>query len=617
MKKQIVLGLVSAMMITSLTGCGNSEMSELNNIKAAQTESEVSSVVNLASNEQETLIYEQVSDRKLLDLTLLDACDETYISQIEQFMNQVNDQITGAVTTENGVISEDLVNYILFEFEKTPYHWSRSGMSIRGMDSNSRNVVVDVTYKTTGTQKDVKGDSTITKGCDNYDQLISVRAARWAVYLNSKYDIYGNIVQGNEWRKLYRDFKKAYGEPKKIFEEQTIKTPAKEVQETGKIRTFRCLSDTQEEKTGGEMTFRFILTPKFKMGINLGWTCEHMYLTNYKLDKDPTEGKEVYTAEGSESVVTNLDRLMNSYYKCIEESNHYGLYKLVNGYEKWDKYMSDYFDYTYRKNCNYTISLFNISGKSVDFGVTLSRKVRAKNTKMTLPIYTERYHYQAELVGDSFKITNETLLSSTLDGEPAITTETAETTGFSSGVSISTEDRQALEKLIAEFGVVHMSGDYKSEKFGELVDLSIPGPTLTQMREKLKESIGKQKSIYITSYLQGSSNYASILCKELTQKEDNNIVERDVTYTFLFKNNKWYISDWTISSENPLSTQTLSTKNALCVCDANECKDFKSQINTGENAKTDDVPDSEKTVSNNSGVEKNYTFDPAEPRRVN
>lgn len=614
MKKQIVLGLVGVLMLTSLTGCSNSEMSELNNIEAAQTESEVSTVVNLASNEQETLIYEQVSDRTLLDLTLLDACDDTYISQIEQFMNQVNDQITGAVNTENGVISEDLVNYILFEMEKTPYHWSRTEMSIKGMDSNSRNVIVDVTYTTCGGGKALKGDSTITKGCDNYDQLISVRANRWNNYLLSKYDSYGNVINSPTWRQLYNDFKKAYGNPKTIMEEQTIVTPAKEVQKNGKIRTFKCLQDSPEEKVNGTMTFRFILTPKFKMGINLGWSCEHMYMTNYKIDKDPTEGKEVYTAEGSESVVTNLDKLMNSYYKCIEESNHYGLYKLVEGYEKWDKYMSDYFDYTYRKNCNYTITLFNISGKSVDFGVTLSRKVRAKNTKMTLPIYTERYHYQAELIGDSFKITNETLLSSTLEGEPAITTETAETTGFSNGVNISTEDRQALEKVIADFGVVHMSGDYKGKAFSDVVDLSISGPTLTEMRNKLEESKGKQKSVYITSYLQGSTNYASILCKELTQKEDNSIIERDVTYTFLFKNDKWYISDWRISSENILNTQTLNTKNALCVCTPKECTEFNSQINTGENGKTDDVPEDEQTVNNSSGVEKNYTFEATQPR---
>ena len=233
---------------------------------------------------------------------------------------------------------------------------------------------------------------------------------------------------------------------------------------------------------------------------------------------------------------------------------------------------------------------------------------------MTLPIYTERYHYQAELIGDSFKITNETLLSSTLEGEPAITTETAETTGFSNGVNISTDDRKALEKVIADFGVVHMSGDYKGKAFSDVVDLSISGPTLTEIKNKLEESRGKQKSVYITSYLQGSTNYASILCKELTQKDDNSIIERDVTYTFLFKNGKWYISDWRISSENILNTQTLNTKNALCVCTPTECKEFNSQINTGENGKTDDVPEEGQTVNNSSGVEKNYTFDAAQPR---
>lgn len=614
-KKSIVLGLMCMALALPLTGCGTSaDMKELQNLEASEGESNVSAV-SLSTVDKESLVYAQVTDRQLLDLTTLAACDETYIPNIEQFMNTVNDQLTGAISTDDGVIDENIINYMLFEMEKTPFYWSRTGMVIRGMDTSSRNVVVDVTYSTTGATKPVKPDSTIVRGEPNYNQLLQVRLERWAGILSTKYDSTGNL------RSSYTDlvaedqrkFEEVYGKVDDIIKEQNQESLASTVYENGIENTYNCLVDDPSEAVGGTMTFRFILEPSYAMGLNLGWSCSHVYLTNYTLASDPTAGLQVTSDEGTDIVIDNIDKLMNSYYKCIDESNHSGLYTLVADYKKYDKYFEDYFNNTYRNNNNYTISLFNVEGKTVTYGVTLSRKVRAKNSKMSLPIYTERYLYTATLVGDKLQILNETLLSSVLEGEPAITTKDADVNGFSSSVTLTNDDKRAIEERLSEFGVVQLKGEYNSDKFSKSVDISLPTGVLTTIRENMESGKGVKKVVWLTNYLQGSSNYASVTCKELTQRKDESILERDVTYDLLFKNGSWYVSNYVINSSVRLDTTELTTKNCLFICNKDEVTDFTSQVKTGQNSEVDEVPDASEGVQSASGVERTYTFEPTEP----
>jgi hypothetical protein len=616
-KNKLVASMLCAAMVVSLTGCGSSNsvsVKELESLEASEQESTVKAV-QLSTVDKESLIYEQVSDRSLLDLTTLAACDSSYVTAIEQFMNTVNDQVTGAVDTENGVISENLVNYMLFEMEKTPYYWCRTGMVIRGMDANSRNVVVDVTYSTnTGVAKPVKMDSFIIRGEDNYDTKMQVRNERWNNYLDTKYDSKtGLISDDNSYQALYDEFVRNYGDVDDIMDAQENTSLAEKVFETGIVDTYSCMTDMPyEQSTGGEMTFRYVLSPKYTLGINLGWECTHMYLTSYKLAADPTEGMTVYTGTDLDTVSDSLDDLMNSYYKAIEEDNHKGLYSLVADYQKYDKYFEDYFNYTYKKNNNYTISLFSVEGTTMTFGVTLSRKVRAKDSNMTLPLYTERYLYTAQLIGDKLQITNETLLSSTIEGEPAITVEDADTSGFSSSITLTTADKQSIEKVISEFGVVQLSGKYTSDAFGKVVDTSLASNVIDEIETNMESGKGDKKVVWLNSYLQGTTNYASVLCKELTQLSDGSILEREVTYELLYKGDQWYVSDYLVTSTNKLDTTELTTKNALCICTAKEVTDFTSQVGDSEK-NPDEIPTAEEGTTQSSGVEMNYQFDITAP----
>lgn len=569
-KKFVVLLILSS---TLLTGCGNSEINELTRIKALETEASVS-VVSMSTSDKESAVYAQVSDRTLLDLTSLEEVPSEDVDAVKNYMEQVNNQLTGKVSSKDGVIDESFINYLLFEMEKTPFYFTRRNMVIKGMDATSRSIIVDVTYKTTGYRKPVQNNSYIVLGEPDYSTKMSVRHTRWMDILSEKFGKYSS----GDWKSKYEEFRKIYGEPKDIIESQRGASLSDKVFKDGIINTYNCAVDSEYENSGATMTVRYVLVPNYSLGINLGFDCKHMYLTSYELDNDPTNGLEVFNREGSDAICDSIDKTLHSYYTSIDEDNHIGLYSLVNDYAKYDKFFADYFDTTYRKNDGYTISLFDITGTKISCGVTLSRKVRAKGSDMTLPIYTERYLYTLELIDGKLRITNEVLLSSKLEGEPSIDAGVAETTGFSSAIVLDSEDKKKLESLIAEFSVLQLKGDTSSDKFSEVVDISLSTSALSSIKEAMNSVKGETKVTWLTSYLQGQSNYASISVKELYQKQDNSIVECSAIYDFLYKGDKWYVYDYKISSANKLDTTALTTKNSLAICDKNGVQELNSKV---------------------------------------
>ena len=185
-----------------ITGCGaSSEINELNNLTALNTETESSTVKTLSASAEEAAVYAQVSDRTLLDLTTLEEVSATDEAAVVNYMDSVDAQLCGTMTTKDGVIGEEYVNYLLMEFEKTPYYWQRTQMNIRGMDAYSRSIIVDVKYKTINFEKDVKHASYISRGEPNYDTKVEVRFNRWLDILGSKYG-YG----AGDWESELKQF---------------------------------------------------------------------------------------------------------------------------------------------------------------------------------------------------------------------------------------------------------------------------------------------------------------------------------------------------------------------------------------------------------------------------
>lgn len=546
----MLLGVVSCTML----GCSNSEIEKLKKIDAMDIESTVNAL-NLSVSDTESIIYSQISDRTLLDLTSLDTVPDEDKKSVDTYMDGIKTQVE---TGEGDFLDKNFLNYIYFEFEKTPYKWEQKEVNIRGIDALSRNIVVDVTYKTTSDKKVVKGNSNIVLGEPDYDKKMTVRRTNWIGVLRAK------TGRGGEYQTLLNKFVSVYGDPNEIIANQSSGILAERV-ENGDVPTYECMVDTPEENTGATMVMRYVLVPSYKLGINLGLECKHMYMLSYEVDNDPTTSMKVYTEEGNDAINDSIDSLMHSYYVAIDEDNHSGLYKLVSDYGKYDKYFKDYFESTFRKNAGYTITLFDIDDRTVTCGVTLSRKVRAKNTYMTLPTYVERYLYTFKLESDGLKLENEVLLSSKISGEPAITSESAQTTGFKSNITLSNNDKKAIEQVIANLGVLQVKKDTSSDKFGNVVDISLSNSALTDIKSNMTSIECIKKATWVSTYLQGYSNFASVSLKELYQKEDKSIYECQSVVDLIYKNGAWYVYNYKLNTSDKLQTKTLSTKGASSV----------------------------------------------------
>lgn len=616
-KKLVALGLSLAMMV-SLTACGDAEqISKLNSMSALNAESTVTDNYNLSYTDEQEMIYAQVSNRQLLDLSALSQCSDNEIQQVVNYMNQVDKQLIGdlAVNTysdsttkmftedlvsDEAVIDSFLTDYLLSFMQQTPYYWQRTKTTVRGIDPKSRSIIVDVTYKTIDFNKEVRLDSTITKGDPDYDKLTESRYNKWLNILNLKL----NNPSSPELPALESMFLQYWGDPNVIIEEQSRLSPTSRIYLSGNQETYSGLIDSEAEKTGGSMTVRFVLVPNYVLGINLGLTCEHMYITEYNLDKNITDKMTAFTEEGYQTVTDSVYNLIYSYFTCLDESDFDGLYSLTKNFEGLDKHYEDVFNSTYQKHDGFSVSLFDITGTHIKCGVTISTKERAKNSNMTYPVYTDRYYMELELVGDKLQVANLTLLSRKLEGEPAIDEGEIDTTGFSATITLDNDDKVAIEKLICDFSAIQLNADTTSDKFSDVVDTSITMNQLSTLKEAMTSLSGAQKVVFLQNYQQGTSNYASVKCKELYQDDKNEIVEASATYEFILKGNKWYIYNYTVNSTVKLDTTNLQTTGSLCLVTPGKVVAYTSQIKGPTSTNLDEVSDISKSFNHDSYTPK-------------
>lgn len=605
MKKKILSLMLIATTVVSLTGCGDSDtISELNNISALNAESSVSSNYNLSYTDEQEMIYAQVSNRQLLDLSALSACSSNEIQQVRNYMDSIDNQLVGKVkvvdysddltrrtsqglVTDDAVVNATLTDYLLSFMQQTPYYWQRTKTTIRGIDSKSRSIVVDVTYKTIGYEKEVQKDSTITLGDPNYDTLVK---SRYTKYINILSTMQTNPGDPTLPEKV-NDFKTYFGEPEDIIEEQNKYKPTTCIYNSGNQKTYTGLIDSDAEKSTGTMTVRYILVPEYVLGINLGVDCKHMYITDFSLDNDVTKNMSAFTQEGYQTVTDSVYSLIYSYFTALDESDFDGLYKLTDNFQTLDKHYQDVFDSTYQKHDGYSISLFDITGTHIKCGVTISTKERAKNSNMTLPVYTDRYYMELELVGDTLKVDNMVLLSRKLEGEPAITEDEVEDTGFSANIDLDNDDKVSIEKLICNFSSLQLQEDTTSDNFSSLVDTSITTNQLSALKTNMTSLTGAKKVVFLQNYQQGTSNYASVKCKELFQDDKNAIVEATTTYEFIMKGGNWYIYNYDVNSSVKLDTTNLTTTGSLCLVSPGKIESYTSQIKGSTSTNLDEVSD--------------------------
>lgn len=589
MKKFIVLTLVASLIVGVLNGCGaQSDIDELNKLQATNTDAKVQQNYKLSYSDEQDMIYSQVSDRTLLDLTTLTACSDNELQQVINYLDSVDAQLCGtASSSDEEVIDSCFTDYLLCEFERTPYYWQRSQAVVRGIDAESRSIIVDVTYKTINFNKDVQEESKIVLGEPAYEKKLQVRYDKWLEILNAKY----NNSSSMEWQKNYDSFVKYYGDPELIIKSQSNYSLTENVFETGNQKTYQGLINSSAEESGATMLVRYVLVPNYVLGVNLGITCKHLYVLDYKLDNDVTASLELFTDEGYATVTDSVYELVYSYFQCMDEDDYSGLYSLTYDFGKLDKYYEDLFATTYRKHDGFTISLFDITGTHITCGINIASKVRAKGSNMTFPAYTDRYYAELELVDGKLQVENLVLLSRTIEGEPAITTDEASTTGFAATIDLDNDDKLEIEQLICDFSAIQLSQDTTSDNFAKIVDISMETSDLSTLKENMTSLSGVRKVAWISNYQQGTSNYASVKCKELYQYEDNSITEASVTYDFIMKGGRWYVYSYNVLSSVRLSTTNLATTGCLCLVSPNKIESYTSQVKGTSSTGTATVSD--------------------------
>lgn len=633
--RKAALALAGVMLVGSLTGCsGREELDALNGLEALNSESSVTSNYSLSYTDEQNMVYAQVSSRKLLDLSRLEKCTDNEIQAVTNFMTNVDNQLIGRyrvnsyenqvekfiledMAPDESVIDTYLTDYLLSFFERSPYYWQRTQTTVRGIDPSSRSIIVDVKYKTIGFEKEVVPPSTITHGEPNYDLLMQNRYTKWTNIL----ELQLSNPNDPDLQMLRNDFERYYGDPEEIIKAQRSLSPTGAIYETGNQRTYTGMIDSENEKGSATCTVRYILVPNYVLGINLGMTCDHMYIIDYKLDNDITADLSVFNKEGYATVADSVYDLAHRYFTCVDESNFDGLYKLVNNFDGLDKFYEDQFDSTYQKHDGFSISLFDIVGTHITCGITVSTKERAKNSNMTFPIYTDRYYAELELVDDTLKIDNLVHISRVLEGEPSIDTEAADVSGFSASIDLDNDAKLAIEKLICDFSSIQLLGDTDSDEFSRIVDISISQNQLSSLKNNMMLIKGARKVVFLQLYKQGTSNYASVRCKELFQDETNAIIEAAVTYEFILKGGRWYVYNYDVNSSVRLDTTNLNMTGSLCLVSPGKVESYSSQITSTMATNIEEVSDTSVSFNHDeyepqlkSGVqEQGYrTLTPAE-----
>lgn len=252
MKKSVraTLAMLMSMSIL-LTGCNKNtgqlrtddgdEIEEVNvnigsadfkDVQALSFEEIASNAVVRKYNEVDK-VFDYVNDNLMVDmseLVRLDSVnDKKEIDSIVDLITQINHGLAYGECPKG--IDENFMNYMLLKFSNTPYTWEMAtsantdnendvnltsedkeriekeksaqetainidGITIYGMDAQTRMYFVDVTYKTTDRTKEIIPDSLIVRGSEDEEKLKKARFSDYMMWLEStkKYN------EGGTWK---------------------------------------------------------------------------------------------------------------------------------------------------------------------------------------------------------------------------------------------------------------------------------------------------------------------------------------------------------------------------------------------------------------------------------
>lgn len=579
-RKLMSMMLATSMLTVTLTGCNNSSSNTNVADVAPLTFEEVASDkanMQLSAEEKESVIYRYMSDDISIDtekLLPIEGNSEEHDSIIS-FISDVNSFLTTG-KSENNEISDELINYMLMEFAKTPYEWTQSpsGIKIIGMDPATRLMFVDVEYVTSNTKKTVLPDSTIPKGHTMEEALLQMRYEEYTAYLDAKY---GNSSgKGASVEELYDMFVKHWGNPEDIIETQAVYTLTEriakfgnETKGIGKYTYSGIVNDEQYAQTGATMSFRFILNNKFNLGQKRGLEVKALYLKDYKADNCDTVTAlpTVSDTTGLEVLEPYITRLINSYRKAVEETNHIGLYQLFTDYKTLDKYYVDYGEYTYNKGEGFTFDIIDRTEDTLTIRIYRTQKVRAKGSYMSYPKYAEILVGKVQLCDDDkLRFISLTQLSSKLEGEPLSIIKNVE--GISeqmlfSSVEFTEENEKAVEKLIEDFSVYQMNQTISADTFTKIIDTGISATTVDSIKKTVAAIQANEKITWISSYATKSNSYAEVKLREVYLCDTSNY-DTESTLSMINRDGTWKVIGYVRTLNVPTSKTEVNDTYSLC-----------------------------------------------------
>ena len=148
-------------------------------------------IVGDTENELLAAVYDYVSNNIRVDTANLIPLTEGETTLITENLDNIISCLKGV---DNGAMSDDFANYMLWEFAGTQRTWDvatdeygrPTAYNILGVDPATRKVFVDITFQTTNSNKFTIPVSKIIKGSATENAAKEARLNDYVAYLNAK-----------------------------------------------------------------------------------------------------------------------------------------------------------------------------------------------------------------------------------------------------------------------------------------------------------------------------------------------------------------------------------------------------------------------------------------------
>lgn len=572
MKRRIgIMCLALTMSITMFCGCeGIVEQETAEDVKQVEplTFEEVALQENQVASE-EAAVYKYLTSTLNLQIENLLSIDAKAKEDITQVISETNEYLrTGESLTLD--LQDEIANYMLMEFAKTPYEWQFEQMQILGVDAPTSLYFVDVTYKTTNKEKYVMPSTILTKGSEGYEGLVKQRYEDYILYLeqmveegggevavqlspttekqlsesnegvtpeeNTESNAEGNTVgntednaeigvqikdnlQANVVAKPQAEFEAKWGDIDVLLETQDTVTLLNRLRQKPEKSegigqyTYEGFASTEVNNTA-TMTFRFVLNYEYLWGVADKMAVKAVYLKDYQLDNtdtliaNKTNDKRLAVAEYEDFIVDKIQ----AFKKAEESTNHKGLYNIMSNYGEFEIYYDDIKKYAYSHFKGFTQEILGVEDNKIFVLLTTQNQIRAKGTEMSLPTYEEKYILELS-VGkeDEITINNYTMLSSTLIGEPLSVIRnvsgTSEQLLYTEGAFSKSNEEKVYETL-NNFVQFQLIGDIQSTESYNVMDMGVSSTAKQNIQSNIEsiQSLGTQKSLMLIQNWETKSN---------------------------------------------------------------------------------------------------------------